>query len=112
MLVSFTVDPETDTPPILAKYADKYAADPNRWWFLTGSEKEIYDLIVNGFHLVAQDNSGQPLADGQFKVTHSTNLALVDGDGNVRGYYDGGWAEYRGRADLLRDIKTLEKEDQ
>jgi protein SCO1/2 len=89
MLVSFSVDPTTDTPPVLAKYADQYGADSNRWWFLTGSEKQIDDLIGNGFHLVVQDNSGQPLVDGQFKVTHSTNLALVDGEGNVRGYYDG-----------------------
>ena len=40
---------------------------------------------------------------------HSTYLALVDGDGNVRGIYDGVGAS--GRADLLRDIKVLEKEE-
>ncbi len=43
-LVTFTVDPQTDTPAVLAKYADKYGADPNRWWFLTGPEKPLYDL--------------------------------------------------------------------
>ncbi len=109
MLVSFSVDPETDTPPVLAKYADQYGADPNRWWFLTGPEKQIDDLIGNGFFLVVQDNGGHPLQNGEFKVTHSTNLALVDGDGNVRGYYDG--VGESGRADLLRDIKALEKEN-
>jgi len=108
-LVSFTVDPQTDTPPVLAKYADQYGADPNRWWFLTGPQKPLYDLIQNGFLQVVQDNSGQPPQEGQFKVTHSTYLALVDGDGNVRGFYDGVGAD--GRSELLRDIKVLEKKE-
>jgi protein SCO1 len=108
-LVSFTVDPETDTPPVLAKYADQYGADPDRWWFLTGPEKPLYDLIQNGFLQVVQDNSGQPAEPGQFKVTHSTYLALIDGDGDVRGFYSGVTAD--GRADLLRDIKIIEKEE-
>jgi len=108
-LVTFTVDPQTDTPPVLAKYADQFGADPNRWWFLTGPEKPLYDLIQKGFLQVVQDNSGQPQQDGQFKVTHSTYLALVDADGTVRGFYDGVGVDRR--ADLLRDIKTLEKEE-
>jgi len=108
-LVSFTVDPQTDTPAVLAKYADQFGADPNRWWFLTGPEKPLDDLIQNGFLQVVQDNSGQPLQEGQYKVTHSTYLALVDGDGNVRGFYSGIGTD--GRSDLLRDIKILEKEE-
>jgi protein SCO1/2 len=107
-LVSFTVDPRTDTPAVLAKYADRFGADPDRWWFLTGPEKPLYELIQNGFLLAVQDNRGQPSQEGQ-PVTHSTYLALVDADGNVRGYYDGTGAD--GRADLLRDIKILEKEE-
>ena len=108
-LVTFTVDPETDTPAVLAKYADQFGADPNRWWFLTGPEKPLYDLIQTGFLQIVQDNSGQPPQEGQYKVTHSTYLALVDADGNVRGFYDG--VGTTGRADLLRDIKILEKEE-
>jgi cytochrome oxidase Cu insertion factor (SCO1/SenC/PrrC family) len=107
-LVTFTVDPDTDTPGVLARYADTYHADPNRWWFLTGPKKPLYDLIQNGFLQVIQDNSGQPPQDGQFKVTHSTYLALVDPDGDVRGFYSG--TDNSGRADLLRDIAELEKE--
>jgi protein SCO1/2 len=109
-LVSFTVDPETDTPAVLAQYADKFGADPNRWWFLTGPEKPLFDLIQNGFLQIVQDNSGQPPQEGQYKVSHSTYLVLVDGDGNIRGFYDGVGADRR--ADLLRDIKILEKEEQ
>ena len=108
-LVTFTVDPEDDTPAVLAKYADQYHADPNRWWFLTGPEKAIYSLIQNGFFQVVQDNRGQPAQEGQFTVTHSTQLVLIDAAGDVRGSYDGLSSD--GRGDLLQGIKTLEKEE-
>jgi protein SCO1 len=106
--VTLTVDPQTDTPGVLAQYADKYGADPNRWWFLTGPEKQIDDLILNGFKEAVQDNRGKETEPGQFTVTHSTQFALVDADGNVRGFYDE--ATPSDNADLLRDIKALEKE--
>ncbi len=108
-LVTFTVDPQQDTPPVLAAYAAKFGADPNRWWFLTGPEKPLYDLIQNGFYQVVQDNRGQPPEPGQFLVTHSTKIVLVDAEGNVRGFYDGVGAD--GRADLLKGIQVLEKEE-
>jgi protein SCO1/2 len=108
-LVTFTVDPQDDTPAVLTAYANKFGADPNRWWFLTGPEKSIDDLIENGFYQVVQDNRGKPLEPGQFLVTHSTRLCLVDADGVVRGAYDGLGDD--GRAALLKDIKTLEKEE-
>ena len=63
-LVTFTVDPQTDTPAVLAKYADQFGADPNRWWFLTGPEKPLYDLIRNGFLQVVQDNQRPAAAGG------------------------------------------------
>jgi protein SCO1/2 len=107
-LVTFTVDPTTDTPPVLAAYASHFGADKNRWWFLTGSEKAMDNLIENGFHLPVVDNSGKPAEPGQYKVTHSTQVALVDGSGVVRGYYDGIGPD--GRAELLKAIAILEKE--
>jgi len=107
-LVTFTVDPQTDTPPVLAAYADKFGADKNRWWFLTGPEKSMYNLIQNGFYQPVEDNRGKPPEPGQFTVTHSTQVALVDVNGTVRGFYDGVGPD--GRADLLKAIKILEKE--
>ncbi len=108
-LVTFTVDPQTDTPAVLAAYADKYAADPNKWWFLTGPEKQLYELIVNGFYQTVEDNRGKPLEPGQFTITHSTSFVLVDGEGYLRGWYDGVGTD--GRAALLKSIKSLEKEE-
>jgi len=108
-LVTFTVDPQDDTPAVLTDYANKFGADPNRWWFLTGPEKQLDDLIENGFYQVVQDNRSHPIDPGQFIVTHSTSLVLVDADGVVRGSYDGIGPD--GRTDLLNGIKTLEKEE-
>ena len=77
-LVSFTVDPETDTPEVLAAYAQQYGADPARWHFLTGEYEAIQKIAVESFHLGSVENP----------VHHSTYFALVDPDGSIRGYFD------------------------
>lgn len=82
-LVSFSVDPEKDTPEVLRGYAEKLHAQPARWDFLTGPKRAIYDLSKNGFNLAASDGSevaGVPV--------HSTRMILVDRHGKIRGYYD------------------------
>ena len=82
-LVSFTVDPDKDTPEVLRGYADKLHAQPARWNFLTGSRAAIYDISRNGFKLGVSDGSeeaGVPV--------HSTRMVLVDRRGVIRGYYD------------------------
>jgi len=84
-LVSVTVDPATDTPAVLAEYAERYGADPERWWFLTGEAEVLYGL-ARSVHLAAAPD---PKAARGFQVSHSTKLLVVDGGGVVRGYYDG-----------------------
>ena len=42
--VSITVDPERDTPQVLAQYARNHGADPAGWAFLTGTPAEIGDV--------------------------------------------------------------------
>ncbi|MCP3959484.1 MAG: SCO family protein, partial [bacterium] len=39
-MYSITIDPENDTPEVLAKYAKRYRAQPG-WWFLTGKESDV-----------------------------------------------------------------------
>jgi len=82
-LISFSVDPEKDTPEVLRGYAEKLHAQTLRWDFLTGPKATIYDLSKNGFKLAASDGSeeaGVPV--------HSTRMVLVDRHGEIRGYYD------------------------
>ncbi|MBZ0067589.1 MAG: SCO family protein, partial [Thiobacillus sp.] len=43
-LVSITIDPEHDTPTILAKYAERFEAPPN-WRFLTGSPGDVERVL-------------------------------------------------------------------
>ena len=82
-LVSFSVDPEKDTPQVLRGYADKLQADPARWDFLTGPKSAIYKLSHDGFKLAVSDGSGE-----QGIPVHSTRMVLVDRHGHIRGYYD------------------------
>jgi protein SCO1/2 len=46
-LVSITIDPENDTPPILKEYLARYSAKPG-WDFLTGSRRDI-DRVMTAF---------------------------------------------------------------
>jgi len=85
-LVSLTVDPRTDTPASLAKWADRYGADTNRWYLLTGSKKVLYQLIATSF--LAQDNS-DPFNSMPGNFTGTERIALVDRHGHTRVFFDG-----------------------
>ncbi len=87
-LLTFTVDPENDTPKVLKKYAASFGADPKRWLFLTGPEADVYRLENEGFHVGAAKNPDAHASPGD-AVSHSTFLAVVDRHGVVRGYFDG-----------------------
>lgn len=87
-LVSFSVNPTGDTPPVLTKYATRFGADPQRWLFVTGDKAAVYNLIETSFKLVAQPNY-DPKAPPSEKFIHSTRLVLVDRNGVIRAYYDG-----------------------
>jgi protein SCO1/2 len=80
------VDPATDDPERLSAYADALGADPARWWFLTGSEQEIYGLVRSSFLLAVERSEEAPPGE---RVTHATRLAVVDGEGEIRGTFDG-----------------------
>ena len=81
-LVSFSVDPENDTPPVLAAYATKMHADPARWSFVTGPSEAMQKTIVDGFKMTAQRTGA-----GEQDILHGNWIVLGDGVGNIRGYY-------------------------
>jgi protein SCO1/2 len=88
-LVSISVDPETDTPAVLQRYAESYQA-PDRWLFLTGGREAIYRLSREGFKLGIDFPPPTAGTDGKAvePILHSTRFVLVDGEGRIRGYYD------------------------
>lgn len=97
-LVSFSIDPENDTPPKLAEYASRFQADPRRWAFLTGDPAAIRRLGVDTFHL----------ADPQEKLAHSSRFALVDSRSRIRGYYDTALAG--AIEEIVDDIRKVRRE--
>ena len=101
--VSFSVDPEKDTPAMLRGYATRLHAQPSRWDFLTGPKSAIYDLSMRGFKLAAAERDGD---NGE--PVHSTRLVLVDRRGQIRGYYDA--TEADAVTKLLADTNHLLKE--
>lgn len=84
-LVSLTVDPRTDTPAALARFAARYHADPDRWWFLTGEKAELYRLIETSF--LTRSRELETLIPGGF--ANLDHLFLVDRAGRVRQTFGG-----------------------
>jgi protein SCO1/2 len=81
-LVTFTVDPEYDTPEILKAFSEPLGADPASWKFLTGTPDAIQKIVVTGLlQPIAKEPDGTP--------AHSSRIVLVDGEGWLRGYRDG-----------------------
>jgi protein SCO1/2 len=91
-LVSFTVDPDFDTPQVLQDYAHRFGADPERWLFLTGRREKIYRLIRDNFKLGVERNEGSESQPG-YQVEHSTKLVLVDPRGHIRSYFESTWPD-------------------
>src|SRR5256884_4925610 len=102
-LVSFSVDPEKDTPAVLRSYAERLQAEPGRWDFLTGAQSAIFKLSHDGFQLAGSDGS-----DAQGIPVHSTRMVLVDRRGEIRGYYDA--TEADAVTKLLADTNHLLRE--
>jgi protein SCO1/2 len=104
-LVSFSVDPENDTPPVLAAYATQAGADRARWTFVTGPVDDVMRAVVLGFKV-----SAAKVATGanDYDVTHGNWFVLTDRTGAIRGYYPTEEAADFDR--LVSDTERLERE--
>lgn len=89
-LVSVSVDPEHDSPEVLARFASRYGADPDRWWFLTGPPADVQALIHDRFLLTALPTDAQDQANGAERIMHDSRFVLVDRGNKVVGYFDSG----------------------
>lgn len=87
-LVSFSVDPEYDTPEVLKKYAERFEADPGKWLFLTGDKNQIHALSQQHFRLAVADVPEAERQAPEQTVDHSSKFVLVDEAGQIRGYYN------------------------
>lgn len=103
MILSHTVDPENDSVAALAKYADTLKADTQKWHFVTGGKKELYDMARYGYYLTVMEGDGGP-----DDFIHSETFVLVDPDKHIRGIYEGTSPSEVDR--LIRDIGLLKQE--
>jgi protein SCO1/2 len=97
--VSITVDPEADTTEALRRYAEAHGADPAGWSFLTGTTKEIRD-VVRRYGVYARKVAP---AD----VDHTFLTSLVDRTGTLRVQYLGVRFDPE---EMLRDLRALLRE--
>jgi protein SCO1 len=104
--VSITADPQRDTPAVLKEYAERHGVDQNRWHFLTGVKRNVYQLSVEGLKFAVLENTNRTIPDDLF--IHSTHFTLVDKRGRIRGIFEG--TEDEDRRQLLLAIKKLVKE--
>ena len=86
--LTLTTDPGYDTPAVLQRYAQKFEADPERWWFLTGTTNQIRELAIGGLKLTSVEKDEELRENEVDLFIHSTIFVLVDKRGRVRGVYE------------------------
>ncbi len=104
-LISFSVDPDYDTPARLLAYGKEHHADFDRWTFVTGNSEALQSLIVKGFKQAL--GAKQLRADGKEDILHSTRWVLVDAQGQIRGFYR---SDPASMATLITDASALKSE--
>lgn len=87
-LITLTTDPEFDTPAVLRTYAERFGADPRRWWFLTGSKAQIVGLAVDSLKLTALEKKPEERESPADLFIHSTLFVVVDKHGRVRDVFE------------------------
>tara|TARA_Y100000589_G_scaffold216729_1_gene204449 strand:- start:48925 stop:49584 length:660 start_codon:yes stop_codon:yes gene_type:complete len=100
--MSFSIDPEHDTPRRLREYCQTYNIEASNWHFFTGDEKETHRLAKSFFNGAERDDD----ADGGFG--HTDYFVIVDTSGHVRGIYSGTNSEQVNllQSDLRKLLKT------
>ena len=97
-MVSFTVNPEFDSPSILTDYINKNDLRDHKWYFLTGSREKLSDVAIKSFKIGSIDEP----------IFHSAYFALVDRKQRIRGYYEGTVKENLRK--IINDINKVVRE--
>jgi len=103
--ISFTVDPERDSVPVIKNYADRFGVNPDNWWLLTGSKDSIYKFAFE--ELKVDKFSEEPITPD---FVHTSRFVLIDKKYQVRGYFNG--MDYRCIADhFFRSVYAWAKKN-
>ncbi len=104
VLLSHTVNPESDSVPVMKRYAEEYGAIDGKWHLLTGDKKEIYRIAREGYLVNALQGDGGP-----DDFIHTELFVLVDHNNRIRGFYDG--TSSTSIDTLIDEIKVLMKQE-
>lgn len=103
LILSHTCNPETDSVPLLKRYADSLKVNTQKWVFVTGRKDSLYQIARTAYLLDDPKNSVEKIQD---QFIHTQFFALVDRDGKVRSQiYDGLKKDEIEK--LIKDIRTL-----
>lgn len=95
-LVSVTLDPDHDSPPVLARRAAELQANPEIWHFLTGTENEV-EQFASQFGVSVIREPGNP------ELVHNLRTAVIDAQGRLRTVLNGNeWTP----ADLVAELRN------
>jgi protein SCO1/2 len=102
-MASFSVDPEHDTPEVLAAYAASHHVT-GRWLFLTGELSAMREAVERGFRVRMGDPPDGPSGPDAFDIMHAQHFLLVDAENRIRGYYP---SDGEGIDRLEHDLRRL-----
>lgn len=97
--ISVSIDPEHDSTVQLRNFANRYTANHDNWWFVTGDKKDIYDFALHELKASIADT------DVDTAFIHTENFFLLDKERVVRGWYNG--FDTVKQARLVQDIPLL-----
>jgi protein SCO1/2 len=100
-ILSFTVDPKTDTPEVLNQYANKNRTNPFIWNLVTAPEAEMKKLLMEGFKVPMGERE---VIANLIDVAHTEKIVLVDAQGTIRGFYG---PEEKDSNQLMIDVGLL-----
>lgn len=97
-LLTVTIDPQIDTPPLLKKHAQSLGADPKLWTFATGDRDEL-DQWASRFGVSVSRATNDPR-----DITHNLRTAIIDRQGNLVQVYNGNeWTPEQ----VLADVRVM-----
>ena len=104
-LISLSFDPASDTPEVMAHYANnfRYAGNLGDWQFVTTDSEQTLAPILNAYNQQVQRDVA---SDGSSSVgfSHILRVFLIDPQKRIRNIYN---VDFLHQALVLNDIKTL-----
>ena len=99
-ILSFTIDPKNDSTSILKIYSENTQISATKWYFLRGEDAQLN-------HMTKLLRTSFKNQDKNTDFYHSSYVALIDKNQQIRGYYD--LLDSKSVTHLLKDAKTLLK---